>query len=143
MNRRLIIAITVVVLCIGLLFVAANILQRVGISPIFLTGGIGIVLVGAWVYMLWMVWRKKTKISHDQMEPEIAERRYKILKVSLLVAGVLLLAGIIGAVGHNAIYAMKEIEESVFFFIAIVGLFGFVIATIGDWIFYYIGRKAT
>jgi uncharacterized membrane protein len=143
MNRRLIIAITVVVLCIGLLFVAANILQRVGISPIFLTGGIGIVLVGAWVYMLWMVWRKKTKISHDQMEPEIAERRYKILKVSLLVAGVLLLAGIIGAVGHNAIYAMKEIEESVFFFIAIVGLFGFVIATIGDWIFYFIGRKAT
>lgn len=143
MKRRLIIAIAVVVLCIGLLVAAGNILQRTGVSPIFLTGGIGVVLVGAWIYMLWMVWKKKTKISHDQMEPGRVERRYKILKVSLLVTGVFLLVGIIGAVGHNAIYAMKEIEESVFFFIAIVGLFGFVIATTGGWIFYFIGRRAT
>ena len=142
MKRRLIIAIAVVVLCIGLLFAAGNILQRTGISLIFLTGGIGVVLVGAWIYMVWMVWRKKTKISYDQMEPERAERRYQIMKVSLMAAGVLLLAGIIGAVGHNAIYAMKEIEESLFFFTAIVGLFGFVIATTGGWIFYFIGRKA-
>ena len=143
MNRRLIIAIVVVFLCIGFIIAAGNILQRTGVSPIFLTGGIGVVLVGAWIYMLWMVWKKKTKISHDQMEPGRAERRYKILKVSLLVTGVFLLVGIIGAVGHNAIYAMKEIEESVFFFIAIVGLFGFVIATTGGWIFYFIGRRAT
>jgi flagellar biosynthesis protein FliQ len=143
MNKRLIISIAVVVLCIGLLFAAASILQRIGVSLIFLTGGIGVILVGAWIYMVWMVWRKKPKISHEQMEPERAERRYQILKVSLMAAGVLLLVGIIGAVGHNAIYAVKEIEETVFFFIAIVGLFGFVIATIGDWIFYYIGRKAT
>ena len=84
MKRRLIIAIAVVVLCIGLLFAAGNILQRTGISLIFLTGGIGVVLVGAWIYMVWMVWRKKTKISLDQIEHERAERRYKILKVSLM-----------------------------------------------------------
>ena len=143
MNRRLIIAIGVVALCIVLTIAAGNILQRAGISPIFLTGGIGITLVGAWIYMLWMVWRKKAAISHEKMEPERAQRRYKILKVSLLAAGILLLVGIIGTVGHNAIYAIKEIEESVFFFIAIVGLFGFVTVTIGDLIFYFIGRKAT
>lgn len=143
MNRRLIIAITAVVLCIGLLFAVANILQRTGVSLIFLTGGIGVFLVGTWIYMVWMVWRKKIKISHDQMEPERVEKRYKILKTSLLATGVLLLVGIIGVVGHNAIYAMKKIEEPVFFSIAIVGLFGFVMATIGEWVFYFIGRKAT
>lgn len=143
MNRRLIIAITAVVLCIGLLFVVANILQRTGVPLIFLTGGIGVVLVGTWIYMVWMVWRKKIKISHDQMEPERAEKRYKILKVSLLATGVLLLVGIIGTVGHNAIYVMQKIEEPIFFSIAVVGLFGFVIATIGEWVFYFIGRKAT
>jgi hypothetical protein len=141
MNRRLIIAIAVVTLCVVLLFAAANILQRTGVSLIFLMGGIGVVLVGTWIYMLWMVLRKKVEIFHDQMDPEVSRRRYKILKVSLLAAGVLLLLGIIGAVGHNAIYAVKEIEEPVFFSIAIVGLFGFIIATVSGWIFYFIGRK--
>ena len=144
MNRRLIIAIAVVVLCIGLIIAAGNILQRTGVSPIFLTSGIGVVLVGVWIYMVWMVWRKKTKISRDQMEPEIAERRYKILKVSLLAAGVFLLVGIIGAVVHNALYIpLGETEEPVSFFIAIAGLSGFVAATTGGWIFYFIERKAT
>ena len=142
MNRRMIISIASVVICIGLLFAIANILQRMGISLIFLTGGIGIILVGSWIYMTWMMWKKKTKISNSQMEPEKAERRYKILKVSSIAAGVLLLLGILGAVGHNIIYAMKKTEESVFFFIAIVGLFGFVTATIGGWIYYFIRRRA-
>lgn len=143
MNRRMIIAIAVVVLGIGLLFAMANIFQRIGIPLIFVTGGIGIILVGAWIYMAWVLWKKKTKMTNDQMEPEKAERRYKILKVSSVAAGVLLLIGIIGAIGHNALYAMKKIEEFVFFFIAIVGLFGFVITTIGSWICYFVGRKAT
>jgi hypothetical protein len=143
MNRRVIIAVIVPILCIGLLFVVANILQRTGVPLIFLTGGIGVVLVGTWIYMVWMVWRKKTKIFRDQIEPERAKRRYQILKVTLITAGVLLLGGIIGAVGHNAIYAMKEIEESIFFFVAVVGLFGFVTATVGGWMYYFTGRKAT
>jgi len=33
-----------------------------------------------------MVWKKKTNIFHDQMEPKLAERRYKMLKAFLLVA---------------------------------------------------------
>jgi hypothetical protein len=143
MNRKTIITIAVVVVAIGLLFVTANIFQKMGIPLIFLTGGIGVILVGAWIYMVWMILRKKTNISDDQMEPEKAEKRYKILKVSSITAGVLLLLGVIGAVGHNALYAIKKIEESVFFFIAIIGLFGFVMVTIGSWIYYLIGRKAT
>ena len=143
MNRRMTIVIAVVVLAIGLLFAMAYIFQRMGINLIFVTGGIAIILIVAWMYMAWILWKKKTKMISDQMKPEDAERLYKILKVSSIAAGILLLLGIIGAVGHNALYAMKKIEESAFFFIAIVGLFGFVITTIGSWICYFVGRKAT
>ena len=141
MNRRMITSIAVAGLCIGLLFVVANVFQRIGLPLIFLTGGIGIILVAAWIYMSWMLWKKKTKMTNNQMEPRKAEKRYKILKVSSVATGVLLLLGIVGVIGHNTLYAMKKIEESIFFFIAIVGLFGFVIATIGGWIYYLIGRK--
>jgi FtsH-binding integral membrane protein len=139
MNRRTIIAIVMAVLCIGLLFAVANIFQRISMPLVFLTGGIGAVLIVAWIYIAWMMLKKKDIISHDQMKPERAKRRYKILKVYSITAGVLLLVGIIGAVGHNASYAMNKIEEPVFFFTAIVSLFGFVIATIGGWIYYSIG----
>ncbi|HEY95462.1 MAG TPA: hypothetical protein G4O15_11060 [Dehalococcoidia bacterium] len=143
MNRRMIVTIVVVVLCIGLLFAIANIFQRMCISLVFPTSGIGVILVGVWMYMTWVIWKKQTKIFNGQMESEKAERQYKKLKALLIAAGLLLLLGIIGAVGHNALYAMKKIEESVFFFTAIVGLFGFVLTTIGGLIYYFTRRKAT
>jgi len=43
-------------------------------------------LIAVWIYLVWMVWKKKTNIFHDQMEPKLAERRYKMLKAFLLVA---------------------------------------------------------
>ena len=46
-------------------------------------------LIAVWIYLAWMVWKKKTQIFHDQMEPKSAERRLKWLKASLLVAGIL------------------------------------------------------
>ena len=137
MNRRLLIGVIAIMIA-GVGLVIAGVIVR----PAFITLGIGVVLVGAWLYMLWMVRKKKTSLFGEQMEPGKAERRYKILKVSVLAAGILLLLGIIGTVMHNALYAVNEIEEPVFFTVAIVGLFGFVIATAGGWIFYFIGRKA-
>jgi len=90
-----------------------------------------------------MVWKKKTKIFHDQMDPKLAERRYKMLKAFLLVAGISFAVFIISAVLHNALYALYEKEEHVFFFIAIFSLVLSVIATIGGSVIFLKGRRKT
>ncbi len=104
---------------------------------------IGVVAIGVWIYLIWMVRRKKTNIFHDQMEPELAERRYKRLKVFLLIAGISLAVGIVGVILHNALYALSEIEEHVWFLIAIVALYVFDIATIGGLVIFLKGRRET
>ncbi len=77
------------------------------------------------------------------MEPKLADRRYKMLKVFLLVAGISVAVGIVGVILHNALYALSEIEEHVWFLIAIVGLYVFSAATIGGLVVYLIGRRKT
>ena len=77
------------------------------------------------------------------MEPKLAERRYKMLKVFLLVAGISLAVGIVGVILHNALYGLFEKEEPVSFFIAIVALWVFIIATIGGLVMFLKGRRKT
>ncbi len=100
-------------------------------------------LVGAWIYLVWMVRKKKTKIFHDQMEPKLAERRLKRLKAFLLVAGISLAVEIVGVVVHNVIYGLSEIEEPVSLVIGVVGLVAFIIATIGSLVTFLKGRRKT
>jgi polyferredoxin len=88
-----------------------------------------------------MVWKKKTNIFHDQMEPKLAERRLKMLKAFLLVAGISFVVFIVGVVVHNVLYALSEIEEPVFFSIAIFSLVLFTIATIGSLVIFLQGRR--
>ena len=103
--------------------------------------GIEVILVGVWIYLVWMVWKKKTNIFHDQMEPKLAERRYKMLKASLLVAAISLAGGIIGVIVHNALYGLSEIEEPASFFIALSFIALFVMATSGGLYIFLKGRS--
>jgi len=107
------------------------------------TGVIEVILVGVWIYLVWRVRKKKTKIFHDQMEPKLAERRYKMLKVFLLVAGISLAVGIVGAVVHNVLFGLSEIEEPVSLVIGVVGLMAFCIGTIGGLVIFLKGRRKT
>ncbi len=92
---------------------------------------------------MWMVRKKKTNLFRDQMEPKLAERRYKMLKAFLRVAGISLAVGIVGVVLHNVIYALSEIEEPVFFVIALVALWVFAIATSCGSVIFLKGRRKT
>ena len=103
-----------------------------------LTAGAAIVV---WIYLAWMVWKKKTQIFHDQMEQKLAERRLKMLKISLMVAATSFIGGIVGVIGHNAIYAATETEEAVFFFIAISAIWLFTLATGGGLFIFLKGRQ--
>jgi len=94
-----------------------------------------------WIYLLWMVRKKTTKVFHDQMEQELAERRLRRLKTFLLIAGVSLAVGIVGVVLHNVSYAMSEEEEAVFFFIALSGLWVASIGTMFGLVIFLTGRR--
>jgi len=100
-------------------------------------------LLVVWIYLVFMVREKKTKIFHDQMEPKIAEKHLKMLKVFLLVAGISFVVAIVGMIGHNVLYALTEIEEPVFFTIALVGMYVFDIASIGGLVIFLKGRPKT
>jgi len=112
-------------------------------AMIFQAVSIGVVLIGVYICLVLMVWKKKTSLFHDQVEPKITERRYKILKAFLLVSGISLVVAIAGTVGHNVIYGLTNVEEAVFFWIALVGLYVFIIATISSLVIFLKGRRKT
>ena len=87
---------------------------------------IGVILIGVCIYLVFMLRKKKTSLFHDQVEPKIAERRLKMLKAFLLVAGISFAVSIVGIVVHNVLYGLSEIEEPVSFYIALVGLYVFI-----------------
>jgi hypothetical protein len=106
---------------------------------------IAAILLGVWIFLVKVVRKKKTNLFHDQVEPKLAERRLKMLKAFLLVAGISLAVGIVGVVLHNVLFGliMNEIEEPVSFFIGLVGLMAFFIATIGGLFIFLKGRRKT
>ena len=101
-----------------------------------------VIALAAWIYLVYVTLKKKTNLFHDQMEPELAERRLRRLKNFLLVAGISLAASIAAA-----LYAVKAApsEESaagsVIFFILLFSLVLFLIGTIGGWVIYLKGRR--
>jgi len=97
--------------------------------------------IAAWIYLVYMIRKKKTKIFHDQMEPKIVKRRYKMLKAFLLVAAISLAGGIVGGIAHNVIYGLSETEELVSFFIALAALWLFILATGGGLFIFIKGRR--
>ena len=92
------------------------------------------------IYLAWMVWKKKTQIFHDQMEPKLAERRLKWLKASLLVAlisfAMIVLTILLGVL-------VFHLPEDVLFYIGFFWLFMFAIPTSGSLVIYFKGRRKT
>ena len=136
MNKKLLIGIIVVFV------IAAAISGVILRNPLYLVNLLTICLpLGVWIYLVWMVRKKKANLFDDQVEPKLAERRYKMLKVFLLVAGISLAVGIVGGILHNALYGLSETEEPVSFVIALVALWAFFIATIGGLVIFLRGRR--
>ncbi|MFC1977657.1 hypothetical protein ACFLWS_05285 [Chloroflexota bacterium] len=104
---------------------------------------IAAISAGIWMYLVFMVRIKKVNLFHGQVEPKIAERRLKMLKAFLLVAGISFAVFIVGVVLHNALYALYEKEEPVFFFIAIFSVVPLAVGTIGGLVIFLIGRRKT
>ena len=98
--------------------------------------------LAAWIYLVYVTLKKKTNLFHDQMEPELAERRLRKLKKFLLVPGISLAASI--AVVLYAVIADPSEESAaggVVFFILLFSVGLFLIGTIGGWVIYLKGQR--
>ena len=110
---------------------------------IFMITSVAFALIVVWVYLVWMVRKKKANLFHDQVEPKIAERRLKRLKAFLLVAAISFAVGIVGIIVHNVLYGLSETEEIVSFIIALAALWLFILATGGGLVIFLKGRRKT
>jgi hypothetical protein len=93
----------------------------------------GLFLSGGAIYLL-------SYLFYDQAEPKLDERGLKMLKIFLLVAGVSLGTFIISVFMHNAISGLFEIEEPVFFCIAVfICPLAFAVGIIGSLVMFIKG----
>jgi len=72
----------------------------------------GLLISGGVVYLL-------SYVFYDRIEPKLDEKRLKMLKAFLLIAGIALGTFVISVFLHNALSGLLGIEEPVFFVIAV------------------------
>ena len=136
MNKKFLIGIGFAIIAL----IIAGLVLRPVLVPV---GLVGVALISVWIFLLWMVQSRKAINIFEHMEPESAQTLLKRLKVLMFISGISLATGIIGTILHNALYGISEIEEPVTFFIAIVGLFLFVIITVVSLVVFLIGKRRT
>ena len=90
-----------------------------------------------------MVWKKGTSLFHEEMKPELAERRLKRLKTFLLVAGTSWAAINGGFAVRLVLEEQYGKEDAVSIVIAFFGIMAFIIATIGSLVIFLKGRQKT
>ncbi len=97
------------------------------------------ILLGAWIYFVRMVWKKGTSLFHEEMKPELAERRLKRLKTFLVVTGTSIAVGI----AAPAVFVVLIVQDPVSMVIWVLGIMAFIIATIGSLVTFLKGRRKT
>lgn len=84
----------------------------------------GLLMSGGLVYCL-------SYIFYDRVAPKFSLRRFKILKGFLFTIAISIALYILGGLLHNVVFAIFEIEEPVFFTVAILGIVGVAVGMIG------------
>ena len=113
-----------------------------GIAVTLLNQTISAILAaGVWIYLVRMIQKQKNSEFNDQMEPSITEWHLKRLKAFLIVAGFSFLVFIVGAIVHNVLHGLSEIEEPVSLIISLVAGLVFVLATAGGMVIFLKGRQ--
>jgi uncharacterized membrane protein YfcA len=90
---------------------------------------VGALAITVWIYLVWMVWKRKGNVVSRRIDPKTSEKLLKKVRACLIVAGVSALVFIVGAVVHNVIHGLSEGEETVSLFVSLVALVVFVAAT--------------
>jgi hypothetical protein len=114
-----------------MLFFSINVTYIAEVDPVHIMSGL--FLAGGLVYLL-------SYLFYDRAEPKLDEKGTKRLKTLLLVAGISLGAFIVSVFLHNALSALFEIEEPVFFTIAvIIAPLGLAVGVVGSLVLFIKG----
>ena len=92
----------------------------------------GLFLSGGTVYLL-------SYLFYDRAEPRLGEKGLRMLRIFLLVTGISLAAFIISVFLHNALSGLFNIEEPVFFIIALLSVVAFAVGIIGSLVIFIKG----
>ena len=93
------------------LMVGFTVNQSISIENIHLLGGL--LVSGGLVYML-------SYLFYEHAELKLSERSMKLMRVFLLVPGIALVVFIVSVFLHNTVSALLNVEEPVFFIIAVI-----------------------
>ena len=93
-----------------------------------------------WIYLGVMFWKRKG-VFHEEVEPGLTKKQLKRLKILIIAAGISLTIAIVGIIMHNVQSGLLEIEESLYFFIGIVALYLFILASGGGLVIFIKGRQ--
>jgi hypothetical protein len=79
-------------------------------------------------------------LFYDRIEPKLAKRELKMLKIFMITAGISLATFILGVFLHNALSALFKVEEPVFFIISVfIAPLGFAVGIIGSLVIFIYG----
>ena len=92
----------------------------------------GLFLSAGVVYLL-------SYLHYDRAEPRLDERGLKRLRTFLLIAGISAGAFVVSFILHNAISGLLDVEEPVFFFIALLSLVALGVGLIGSLVIFVKG----
>ena len=93
---------------------------------LFLAFPIGMIFALAfWIYLGVMFWKRK-RVFHEEIEPQLAKKQLKRLKTLFIVAGISLIIAVVGIVMHN----LSESEEHFYFFIGIIPSYIFILTSV-------------
>jgi hypothetical protein len=96
---------------ITFLMVGFTVNQSISIENIHLLGGL--LVSGGLVYML-------SYLFYERAEPKLSVRNMKLIRIFLLVSGISLVVFIVSVFLHNTVSALLNVEEPVFFIIAVI-----------------------
>ena len=101
----------------------------------------GVILALAfWIYLGVMFWKGKPLFQED-IEQGFAKKQMKKIKVLSIAAGISFIVGIVGIIIHNVRSGLSETEESFYFFIGIIAMYLFVLASIAGLFLFLKGRQ--
>ena len=108
---------------------------------LFLTFPFGMILALAfWIYLGVIVWKKR-RVFNDKLEQGLKVKYIKRIKTFLIAAGISFPVAIVGVIMHNVRSSSSGTEEVLYFFIGIIALYLFVLASAGGLVTFLKGRK--